>query len=99
LELALAAASPLEASPAALLSAGSDGRDGSSRAAGAWADGTTLERARRAGASAARALERHDSEPFFEALGDLFVTGPTGTNVADWVFAVRRRESPADSGS
>lgn len=99
LELALAAAKALENSPVTLLSAGSDGRDGSSRAAGAWANGTTLERARRLGASAGRALRRHDSDPFFEALGDLFVTGPTGTNVADWVFALRPRESPADSGS
>ncbi|MDQ6894281.1 MAG: glycerate kinase, partial [Acidobacteriota bacterium] len=78
---------------------GSDGRDGSSRAAGAWADGSTLARARRRRASARHALARHDSEPFFEALGDLFVTGPTGTNVSDWVFAVRGRESPGGSGS
>jgi glycerate 2-kinase len=99
LELALAAAASLEGSAATLLSAGSDGRDGSSKAAGAWADGSTLARARRLGASAGHALARHDSEPFFEALGDLFVTGPTGTNVADWVFAVQRRESPGGSGS
>ncbi|HYK41874.1 MAG TPA: DUF4147 domain-containing protein [Thermoanaerobaculia bacterium] len=99
LELALGAAKSVEGSPVTLLSAGSDGRDGSSRAAGARADGTTLARARRLGLSAGRALERHDTEPFFEALGDLFVTGSTGTNVADWVFAVRPRESPAGSAS
>jgi glycerate 2-kinase len=89
LELALGAARALEGSFAAVLSAGSDGQDGSSRAAGARADGTTLGRAHRMGLSSRRALERHDTEPFFEALGDLFVTGPTGTNVADWVFALR----------
>lgn len=99
LELALAASAPLEGSAVTLLSAGSDGRDGSSRAAGAWADGSTLERARRLGASAREALARHDSEPFFESLGDLFVTGPTGTNVADWIFAVQSGESPGGSGS
>jgi glycerate-2-kinase len=99
LELALAAAAPLEGTGATLLSAGSDGRDGSSIAAGAWSDGSTLARAGRLGARAADALARHDAEPFFEALGDLFVTGPTGTNVADWVFAVARGESPDGSGS
>ncbi|MGH9366508.1 MAG: MOFRL family protein, partial [Thermoanaerobaculia bacterium] len=69
--------------------AGSDGYDGSSRAAGAFADGSTFNRARRRGLDAAAALRRHDTQPFFERLGDLFVTGPTGTNVADWAFAVR----------
>ena len=36
-----------------------------------------------------RALARHDTEPFFERLGDLLVTGPTGTNVSDWAMAIR----------
>ncbi len=36
-----------------------------------------------------RALARHDSEPCLEAAGALLVTGPTGTNVADWAFAIR----------
>jgi glycerate 2-kinase len=88
LELALGAARSIEGLPVTLLAAGSDGRDGSSRAAGAFVDGTTLERARRRGLSVERALARHDTEPFFEALGDLFVTGPTGTNVCDWVFGI-----------
>lgn len=91
LELALSAAGPMvQRRGIALLAAGSDGKDGSSRAAGAFADGTTLVRAKRLGLDAARALERHDTEPFFETLRDLFVTGPTGTNVADWAFAHRR---------
>jgi glycerate 2-kinase len=98
LELALAAAIELDGHPEiALLAAGSDGIDGSSRAAGAFADGTTLERARDRGLDLDEALRRHDTEPFFAELEDLFVTGPTGTNVCDWVFAIRfarvRREA------
>ncbi|HTD51566.1 MAG TPA: DUF4147 domain-containing protein, partial [Thermoanaerobaculia bacterium] len=90
LELALAAAVELDGHPGvALLAAGSDGVDGSSRAAGAFADGTTLDRARERGLDLDEALRRHNTDPFFAALGDLFVTGPTGTNVCDWVFAVR----------
>ena len=89
LELALGAADALAGQPVTLLSAGSD-------AAGGWVDGTTLRRARRLGLSPEDALARHDSDPFFSALGDRFVVGPTGTNVADWVFALRSRESPSD---
>jgi glycerate 2-kinase len=89
LELALAAAVELDGHPeVALLAAGSDGIDGSSRAAGAFADGTTLDRARERGLDPHEALRRHDTERFFAELGDLFVTGPTGTNVCDWVFAI-----------
>jgi glycerate 2-kinase len=92
LELALAAAVELDGHPGvALLAAGSDGIDGSSRAAGAFADGTTLERALSPGLDLGEALRRHDTERFFAELGDLFVTGPTGTNVCDWVFAMRGR--------
>jgi hydroxypyruvate reductase len=90
LELALAAAIELEGiAGAAVLAAGSDGRDGSSRAAGALVDGGTLRNARRTGADPAGALARHDSERFFARTGGLVVTGPTGTNVADWAFGVR----------
>jgi len=96
LEVALGAARAVAGQPVTLLSAGSDGRDGSSDAAGGWADGTTLRRARRLGLSPEDALGRHDCDPFFSALGDRFVVGPTGTNVADWVFALRPRESPSD---
>ena len=91
LELALSAGLELEgASGIALLAAGSDGIDGSSCAAGALADGTTIARARRRGLDPEKALVRHDTEPFFERLSDLFAPGPTGTNVGDWVFAIRR---------
>lgn len=90
LEVALAAAQEIEGiAGAALLAAGSDGRDGSSTAAGAVVDGSTIARARRSGLDAARALARHDTEPFFARTGGLFRTGPTGTNVADWTFGIR----------
>jgi len=92
LELALAAAMELEGTAdVAILAAGSDGRDGSSHAAGARVDGHTIARARRIGLDPERALSRHDAEPFLEAAGALLVTGPTGTNVADWAFAVHVR--------
>ncbi len=91
LEFALGAALTLDgAADLALLAAGSDGIDGSSRAAGAFADGTTVSRAKSVGLDPAVSLASNDSEAFFESLDDLLVTGPTGTNVCDWVFAVRR---------
>ncbi len=94
LEVALSAAVELEGEEGvALLAAGSDGRDGSSRAAGAVVDGRTASRARELGLDPHRALARHDTEPFFERAGGLFVTGPTGTNVCDWTFAVRIRRT------
>jgi hydroxypyruvate reductase len=65
------------------LCAGTDGIDGNSTAAGAIADGTTLERAHALGLNAANFLERSDSYSFFTALGDAITTGPTGTNVRD----------------
>ena len=73
----------------AMLAAGSDGIDGSSGAAGAFANGTTLARAREVGLEPEIAHRRHDTTNFFEGLGDLLVTGPTGTNVGDWAFALR----------
>jgi hydroxypyruvate reductase len=72
-----------------LLAASSDGRDGSSRAAGALVDGRTIDRARRKGLQASAALRRHASEDFLDRAGGLIVTGPTGTNVRDWAFALR----------
>lgn len=91
LEFALGAAMALDGSgDLALLAAGSDGIDGSSRAAGAFADGTTVARAKKADLDPAVSLASNDSEAFFEALDDLLVTGPTGTNVCDWVFAIRK---------
>jgi hydroxypyruvate reductase len=67
----------------AWLSAGTDGIDGNSPAAGAFADHTTLVRARALGLDAERALNSSDSYTFFNALGDALVIGATGTNVRD----------------
>jgi len=66
-----------------ILSGGTDGADGPTDAAGAIADGTTLQRAKALGLDAAAFLANNDSYRFFEAIGDLIKTGPTGTNVAD----------------
>jgi glycerate 2-kinase len=84
-EFALAAA-PLLAeagAPVALASAGTDGVDGPTDAAGAIADATTMVRAQAAGLPPARFLSDNNAYAFFDALGDLIHTGPTGTNVGD----------------
>jgi glycerate 2-kinase len=66
-----------------ILSAGTDGIDGNSEAAGAMADETTVLRANERNITPAEFLERSDSFHFFEQLGDAIVTGATGTNVRD----------------
>ena len=80
---ALACAQQIEGEAIAVLSAGTDGIDGSSPAAGAVVDGTTCARARSRGLDPATAYARADAFPLFAALGDTIVTGPTGTNVRD----------------
>lgn len=83
-ELALAASVALAGCEGvALLSAASDGVDGPTSAAGAIAFGDTFSRARRAEFSPNDCLNRNDSNPLFDALGDLVLTGPTGTNLLD----------------
>jgi hydroxypyruvate reductase len=67
----------------ALACVGTDGIDGPTDAAGAIVDSTTLSRAGAAGLDPRAALASHDSYPLFERLGDLVITGPTGTNVGD----------------
>ncbi len=67
----------------AVLSAGTDGIDGNSPAAGAVADGETLARARKQGMEVSEYLERSDSYRFFDALGDTIVTGPQQNNLRD----------------
>ena len=67
----------------AVLSAGTDGIDGNSLAAGAVADGTTARRAQVAGLDTAEHLREFNSFPLFEKLGDAVQTGPTGNNVRD----------------
>jgi len=66
-----------------VLSAGTDGIDGNSPAAGAVADGETLGRAGSAGLDVADFMRRSDAYGFFERLGDAVVTGPTGNNLRD----------------
>lgn len=87
-EFALAMAAPLAGSAVAALSAGTDGIDGPTDAAGAFVDGGTLQRARAIGLDVSRALADNDSYTFFDRLGDLLRSGPTGTNVMDIKIAV-----------
>jgi hydroxypyruvate reductase len=84
-EFGLACADTLAAigGTAMMASVGTDGIDGPTDAAGAFVDSTTAERARTARLQPQAFLERNDSYRFFEALGDLIQTGPTGTNVGD----------------
>lgn len=83
-EFVLAAALDIAGLPqTVILSAGTDGTDGPTEAAGAIADGETCARALAAGLDPRAALDRNDAYPLFEALGDLLVTGPTRTNVMD----------------
>ena len=66
-----------------VLSGGTDGTDGPTDAAGAFADSTTLRRASVIGIDPLQYLSDNDSYNFFRKLGDLFITGPTNTNVMD----------------
>jgi glycerate 2-kinase len=82
-QFALACAEKLAGENITVLSAGTDGVDGNSLAAGAVADGSTLERARDRGFDARAALEKFDAYPLFTALGDAIEIGPTGNNLRD----------------
>ena len=82
-QFALYCAEKIAGENIAVLSAGTDGIDGNSPATGAVADGTTLARARTGGLDAAVALKGFDAFPFFDALGDAIITGPTGNNLRD----------------
>jgi glycerate-2-kinase len=89
MELALALALEIEGtSGITLLSAGSDGTDGPTDAAGAMVDGMTAIRARNMGLNPEAYLRDNDSYTFFSKAGGLFVTGPTGTNVMDMQIMV-----------
>ncbi len=82
-QFALACAARIARENITVLSAGTDGIDGNSVAAGALADGSTLERARLLGLDARASLDRFDAYPFFASLGDAIETGPTGNNLRD----------------
>jgi len=87
-ELVLGAALSLQGKAAVVASLGTDGIDGATDAAGAIADGFTLERCGEKGPDAVECLMRNDSNTFFNALHDLLITGPTNTNVGDVMVIV-----------
>ena len=83
LAFALYCATKIEGENITVMSAGTDGVDGNSPAAGAVADGSTVSRGRAGGLDPVASFRRCDSYTFFAALGDALVTGPTGNNVRD----------------
>jgi glycerate-2-kinase len=87
-ELALAVALTRINKPYVCVSVGSDGTDGPTDAAGAIVDNTTLDRGESNGLNALEYLRNNDAYNYFRPLGDLIITGPTGTNVMDVVFAL-----------
>ncbi|MCU1298607.1 MAG: glycerate 2-kinase [Acidobacteriaceae bacterium] len=82
-QFALASAQKLAGENVTILSAGTDGIDGNSLAAGAVVDGTTLERGKAQGMDASTYLSAFNANPYFERLGDAVMTGPTGNNLRD----------------
>lgn len=82
-QFALACAEQIAGQNITVLSAGTDGVDGNSSAAGAVVDGTTVERARTRGLDPQAALASFDAYPLFTALGDAIEIGPTGNNLRD----------------
>jgi hydroxypyruvate reductase len=84
MELVLSVAMEIRGLPkTVVLSAGTDGSDGPTNAAGAIADGRTWDRAVKKGVPLEKSLENNDSYHFFKEAGGLLITGPTGTNVMD----------------
>ena len=79
----LACAEKIAGRKITVLSAGTDGMDGNSPAAGAVADGETLAHAKALGLNPAASFQQSDAFTFFEKLGDAIVTGPTGNNLRD----------------
>jgi hydroxypyruvate reductase len=93
-QFALACALDLEKYPGehlTVLSAGSDGIDGNTRAAGAVADPTTVARARAFGFDPEESLAEFNACPLFTALGDSVVTGPTAHNLRDLRLMIAER--------
>jgi glycerate 2-kinase len=88
-EMALSAALALSGWDGVLIAClATDGGDGPTDAAGAFADGATVARAAELGMDAQLFLSRHDAYRFFKHVGDLIVTGPTRTNVNDLILAL-----------
>jgi len=86
-ELALAAALRIQGlENVAIVSLATDGTDGPTDASGAFADGDTVRRAAACGLDAQAHLDHNDAYPFFAALNDLLLTGPTNTNVNDLIL-------------
>ena len=98
-EFALACARALAGRNALVLSAGTDGVDGPTDAAGGWVDGGTDDRARSVGVDVLAALARHATCPALERLGSLLRTGPMGTNVMDLHVGLVRPTVNRRSGS
>ena len=82
-QFALACAAKISGEAITVLSAGTDGIDGNSPAAGAMVDGSTLERAKARGLDPVAHLTGFNAYAFFDSLGDAIVTGPTGNNLRD----------------
>jgi glycerate 2-kinase len=96
-ELALAAAIALKDwAYIALLSAGTDGTDGPTDAAGAFADGETCRKGGQKGMNPADYLANNDSYNFFDRVGQLFKTGPTRTNVMDLLCLLVDKRSQSE---
>jgi len=88
-EIALAAALDLAGLDGVLVASfATDGKEGNTDAAGAFASGATIAAGEAAGLDARAALEANDSNAFLAAAGELIVTGPTGTNVNDISLAL-----------
>jgi glycerate 2-kinase len=82
-QFALACASKIAGEKITVLSAGTDGIDGNSPAAGAIVDGTTMKRAQSRGLDSEHYLSEFNAYAFFDKLGDAIITGPTGNNLRD----------------
>lgn len=96
-ELALGAAMKIGGMPQVVLaSIDTDGFDGPTEFAGALVDGSTLSRAEKLGYDLLRQLRAHNATPLLDEVGDILLTGPTGTNIADLVVMLVGRGDAAD---
>jgi glycerate 2-kinase len=82
-EVALGGARLISGLPCLIASLATDGLDGPTDSAGAIVDGATFDKANQSNLSLDATLKENDAYHFFDRLGDLLITGPTGTNVND----------------